>query len=1017
MRTRRIASRRQWVTRPAVIIFCACWLASAWRAEGQEDGGAVGGIRGVILDAEAGDPIGNARVTIGELGQTLSSDAQGRFVFDAVRPGIYEITVAKSGYARERRGEIAVTAGVFREVRVTMTSEVYEMEELVVSGELVGEGETALLIERQESSGILESIGAEAFSKAGISDAAAAVKKLVGTSVQDDKYAVVRGMSDRYLSTWLNSGPVPSSDPERRAVNLDIFPTEVIDSIVASKAFTPDLPGESAGGNINILTRRFPENFIFEASGGIKYNGATTFNDRWLTYEGGGVPTFGFDGGRDLPAESGGVAPPNPPQSAPTREAGEGWGRATEAFAPVMGASHDDAPLAHSWSAVLGDTVEMMGRPLGVLLAASYDRDFQRYEDDFTGRYTFSSGGRPVPEPFSSNIDTPKLFDVERGEDEVNASGLANISFRPSEGHEISLNLLYSQSAKDEAQISRTPASLGLPDGLEEHVLVYTERSLYSIQLAGEHVFDEHNGLKVEWLGSRGNSSQKEPDSRRFISRYDPSSRYYSLSGFGLTSETPLLRQWREFDDESYTAKIDVTIPFTGDGEDGSFLKTGLYHDYQQRDFSQVEFSYQRGIPPPLVPGARLDYQAEGSESFQEVFFKLPENIGKVQPEDLVDDYIAFGLDPATAQMFADIFAETAMYWFAFSVDSPFGEYDADQLLTAGYLMANIKPSEWLEVVAGARIEMTDLTARSRAPDEAFGEGSIFPFNPGRIQQLDVLPALVVTAEPAKEMNVRLAYSQTVARPTFREFAPVVTRDLIEGEIFRGNPELVMSRIDSFDFRWEWFPRRGDMAGIGVFYKRITDPIEYASNADFVFFEQSEEGRVYGIEMEARKRFDDVGGALGGWDWLRHMEVALNAALLSSEVRKSDRLIRQQELAGSGLPTTRQLQGQPGYTANASIAYDNTDTGTFLGAFYNITGPYLYRAGADPLTPDVFQQPVPQLDFTLSQRFGEHWKVTLRAKNMLDPRSEKTYNYDGVEEYYEHYRKGREYSMSLGFSW
>lgn len=980
----------------------------------QESGGAVGGIRGALIDGDAGDPIANARITLMDTGQAGTSDAQGRFVFDAVRPGIYEITVAKAGYSRERRGDIAVTAGTFREVRITMSSEVYEMDEMIVSGELVGNGEAGLLIVRQEASGLLESIGAEAFSQQGVSTAADALKKLVGTSVQDDRYVVVRGMSDRYISTLLNGGPIPSSDPERRAVNLDIFPTEVIDSITSSKTFTPDLPGESSGGNIDIRTLAFPDQFTLKVSGSISYNSQATFNDQWRTYDGGGVPTFGFDSSRNLPKESDSVAPSNPPQVAPTKELGRQWGEATKAFSPVMGTTEETAPLSHSWSAVLGDTVQMMGRPLGILLAATYDRDYSYYPDGEYGRYVYSPSGRPNPEPLSGNFAGDKVFKTDKGEDEVLASGLFNLSFEPSENNRISLTLLYNQTAKDEALRKQN-------DFAEEHILQYTERSLYSIQLAGEHIFEDLNQMKVEWLASRGDSSEKQPDGRRFFSRFSPSpaGNEYTVEGIGLTSEQPLLRTWKEFADESYSVRMDVTIPVTPDGEDGSKFKLGIYWDKQSRDYDQFDFAYQAGAFAPT------SYTAEGDESWQEVFGELPNNIGSVSFQDRYDYYYELltgrGVPPnvaaAAATARANSEADRNLYWFLFNTDDPFGEYEADQLITAGYLMMDLVATDRLTATFGVRLEATDLRAASPLPDDRFGEGSFFPVGEAHILRLDALPALLLTYEAAENMNFRAAYGRTIARPTFREIAPVVTRDLVEGEFFKGNPLLEMSTVDNFDVRWEWFPKPGDVVSLGAFYKLIDNPIEFASNVDFDFYENAPLGRVWGLEIEARKRFDDIAGAFAGFGWLKNVEVAANAAYIASKVRKSDTLIDQLDQANSDLPRTRPLQGQPTYTANASVAYNNADSGTFMGLFYNVTGPFLYKAGADPLTPDVFTQPTPQVDFTFSQVFYDHWKVTLRAKNLLDPEYQWTYNNKSIERTYESYHKGREYSMGLSFDW
>ena len=250
----------------AFALICAAFGLPVSDALPQAEGN-LGGIRGAVIDSEGSGGISNARVSIMETGASVQSDSSGRFVFDALPPGVYSVSVARDGYERRTASSVAVVSGSFADLSLRLDSQVYEMDELVVSGELFSEGESQLLIQRQEAASSIESLGSEFFSKAGTTSAAGALKKVAGTTVVDDKYVVVRGLADRYNNTLLNGGRIPSADPDRRAVNVDLFPTKLLDSITASKTFTPDMPGDFTGGSIDIQTRKMPEEFTFSVSG------------------------------------------------------------------------------------------------------------------------------------------------------------------------------------------------------------------------------------------------------------------------------------------------------------------------------------------------------------------------------------------------------------------------------------------------------------------------------------------------------------------------------------------------------------------------------------------------------------------------------------------------------------------------------------------------------------------------------------------------------------------------------
>jgi outer membrane receptor for Fe3+-dicitrate len=161
-----------------------------------------------------------------------------------------------------------------------------------------------LLAERAKAAASVEAFGSEQISRSGVSDAGAVVTKIAGAMIAEGKFAVIRGLSERYVSTTLNGANLPSADPYRQSAPLDLFPAQVIDRVVVTKTYTPDQPGTSTGGGIDVVTKSFPERQFLTVSVGGEYNTQSTGNENFLTYNGGGLDWAGMDDGtRALPEE------------------------------------------------------------------------------------------------------------------------------------------------------------------------------------------------------------------------------------------------------------------------------------------------------------------------------------------------------------------------------------------------------------------------------------------------------------------------------------------------------------------------------------------------------------------------------------------------------------------------------------------------------------------------------------------------------------------------------------------
>ncbi|MBI5309196.1 MAG: carboxypeptidase regulatory-like domain-containing protein, partial [Planctomycetes bacterium] len=249
-------------------IFLVTMLCFAKAALAQQGGS----IRGTVYDKDFDVPLAAAQVSIVETGNTITATDDGNFVFSQVPAGIYTLVFSKNGYTRQVQANVVVSPGNMTDVDVSLSGEFTDMEEFVVQDLQIGGTEAGLLQLRAESPALIDSISSELLRRAGATDGASALNLIAGATVQDGKYAVVRGLPDRYVNSQMNGVRLPSADPDKRAVQLDQFPTEVIDSVQVSKTFTPDQQGDASGGAVNVKLKGIPDKNVFQFKSGTEYN-------------------------------------------------------------------------------------------------------------------------------------------------------------------------------------------------------------------------------------------------------------------------------------------------------------------------------------------------------------------------------------------------------------------------------------------------------------------------------------------------------------------------------------------------------------------------------------------------------------------------------------------------------------------------------------------------------------------------------------------------------------------------
>lgn len=984
-----------------------CLLILAWKSASAQ-APATGSIFGQVTEAESARELTNVLVRVVGSGLQVRSGSDGRYSLLGMAPGQYKMEFILAGYERRTLNDVPVMAGEATRTDVALMLELFELPLLEVMADPLADYGAELRLERQGSVGFLEPIGEEMFSRLAAGDAAEIVTKATGISVVEGKTAVVRGLSDRYNLTLLNGGEIPSSDPYRKSAQLDMFPSETLEAVVIHKTFTPDLPGGFSGAMIDLKTKSFPPQFVFKSSFGVGYNTQSTGNEDFLTYPGGDLDAFAMDDGtRALPDELANVTGGdlNALYSIATSRSRtitleEKTAAANQldsyiaAFGtPQMGPTTEAPPPDHDFGILVGDTVSVAQRPLGYFAGISYERDFRFYDDGVRRRY--SSEGPGLPQALSAD------FDDARSVSKAQWSALANLAFAVAPEHEFSYGFLYSQVAEDQARQQEGKFQAGGGNQFENNdlthlnTLQFTERNLASHQLLGDHLFPALGDLKLDWLLGFATTYQSEPDLRYFNAVSTPADpadpdgpRLVGVGSSSVPTPANPTRFFRDLEDENLNGKFDLTLPI----EDARALewkvKGGANISRSERSFAERTFSVGA-----ISPTGTSTYLAD--------------------PTTFPYNYL---LPPLYTPAQLVVEGNRSYYYLSRRLGNDSGNnfYQGSQDIDAFYGMVEIPLTETLRLTGGVRYESTRLQVDSTP----FTSTEV---RTGLIDQSDFLPAVNLSWNPRTNLIARICYAETIARPTYREFADYRGYDSYGDEIVQGNPNLVMSSIRNYDLRLDWFTATGGLVSAGVFYKTVENPIEkynadfdvdgepIFTSGDFVTFLNSEEATVWGLEVEARQNLGAFSPVLDAFS------AGFNFAWINSEVPLEEGLQASKGQAIANVPDTRPLYDQSPYIINADLSYDNVRSGTTVTVIFGYAAERLALINSGNY--DIYEQGAPILDLVLSQRWGDHWKLKFSAENLLNPEVTRAYNVDDPADatyLYSSYTRGVTFGLSVG---
>jgi TonB-dependent receptor len=763
----------------------------------------TGKISGKVLNTK-NEPIAGVSVKIVGAPGGVSTDVEGRYTLTLAVDKKYELEFTAVGYQPKAVSDITLSLNQVNELNVTLEQLDKNLGTVTVTAtRSTARRETVnSIIQFQKNTNTVASvISAESIRRSPDRNTGEVLKRIPGASIQEGRFLVIRGLADRYNLAMLNGIPLSSTEPDRKTFSFDLIPSAMIDNIVINKAFVPEMPGDWAGGLVQVNTKDIPTNNFFNVQVGFGFNTQTISND-FYTYRGGNLDWLGFDDGtRRLPS---------------LYTTKSGFNQATQAQKNAIGQAMQNVWSANRISTPLNTSFQMngglrgtlFGKRIGATFGITYARS-SRYLQLQNNQYAFNSSGVGVDYEFGD----------DRYNQDVLAGALGSFTLELNKNNKVSYKTLFNVNATDYVILRNGTENFGgtALDSVRARELGFQQNIFWSNQLTGEHNLPSLKS-KLRWYGSFNVLDGYMPDQRRIFYRKENTSaaNEYQMLISDVFSQRSGNRFNQMLNDYVYTGGADLSRSFDLFGQSQT-VKGGYMLQVRDRLFDAKPFSIALvGSNPSLT-------RLEAEQAF------VPAN-------------------------FSDNF-EPGKFYFGAIQGNRF-RYLANTILNAGYLQFDNQFGKKLRVVWGVRVEDFDQLVGSVKKSDPRHVNT-------RVR--DWLPGLNATYKVSANTNIRFSASQTVVRPEFRELAPFEFYDFELNAAVTGRSNLQRTKVTNVDLRYELYPRAGETFNVGVFYKYFQKPIEQlffqgGGGASFFPFANPESAQTVGGEVEFRKRLDFIPG-------------------------------------------------------------------------------------------------------------------------------------------------------------
>ena len=871
-------------------------------------------IKGVVIDQKSKETLIGAVVTVDGTNVKAITNIDGNFQIDGLdKEKKYTLYINYVGYKTQKIDGVQAKDA---DQVIALQPDEQHLKEVTVTAVERRNTDAAMIQVAKNSPVIVSNVSAQEISRTQDTNAGEVIRRVPGVSLIDDKFVMVRGLSQRYNNVWVNGGAVPSSEADSRAFSFDIIPSSQIDNLTIVKSPTAEYPADYSGGFIIVNTKEIPAENSFNIAVGGNWNTSSAFQN--FSYsKGSGTDFLGFDNG--LRSLNGGIhAALNPQLNANGKPVGD---YATSLLG--NGLNNDwlvknRKPLGDlKLAASLNQRWMLGGRTLGMLAALNYTNEYRTYENMENNLYGIYDAANDKPNYLRHSVDDQYNNNVRLG-------AMLNFTFLSKDGnHKYQLKNIFNQLATSRyTWRDGVSAQSNLERSAEYY---YRSRTTYNGQLTGKHTFTSD---ALDWSIGYAYANRHLPDRRRYLIDDALESGVYALS-----TGNDISREWTQLDEHILSLGVNDKHHF----KFGNFepdLQVGAYGEYRTREYQTRNFIYNWNVSDNNMPS---DFRHSDIPT-------------------LLSSEANMGYDKLY------LLEEKQMR----------NNYRGHNTLGAGYLALSL-PFGKLGIHAGVRFEHNDMELISNSRDYEKSESS------RHYKTDDVFPSLNTTYKISDQHQVRLSYGRSINRPEFREVSSSVYYDFDLASNVQGNTELKNCYVDNLDLRYEWYPSRGELISLAVFYKHFDSPIEWtytvAGGTDLIYsYKNAKSANNYGVELDIRKNLGFIG--LKDFSW------SFNGALIKSKV----------QFEKGAKEEDRPMQGQSPYLINTGIFYKNAPLKMDIALLYNRIGKRIIGVGrsegstgddSNSRVPHSYEMPRNTIDFSLAKKFGEHLELKLNVRDLL----------------------------------
>ena len=886
-----------------------------------------GMITGKAVDAQTGLPLEGCSIFVIEKTIGTRADQNGVFVLDKLPAGVYSVKCSYMGYVEKIVTDIKVGENENKEINISLSKRSNkELKGVVFSAQRVkGAGETVatLLVAQKNSASVSDGVSAETIKKTPDKSSSDVIKRVTGASIQNDKFAVIRGLNDRYNASFINGAPLPSTESDRKAFAYDIFPSGIIDNLVIYKTATPDKTAEFGGGIIEITTKSTSSKPVTILSMSQGYNNLITGKKSVASEMKGSTDWLGLDDGtRALPS---GI--PSDKQGFINSSTADKLGYAKLFGKYKWGVQEVGTRPNLSLQVVKSLNIKRKEKEF---ISSLFSVTYNRSNTFLTGeRNSFNGNGSNVNDPDYAPIQERKFIDSVYNE-EVIWSALANFGIKINNRNNISWKNNLSVNT-DNTLVKRrgyTEYTLDSTNKIQEIFRNFVSDKIFNSQLLGDHQIGKFK-TKINWLVAYSKVERSTPfQAISNNSRLGSGTAVAGLNGTMISANSQ---------ENLKTAKLDISQPYTLFKGSQNMFKMGVGYLGRERDYDNRVLGFaelQSGGP------YEVDYSILNLP-YEQIF--LTQNLGVLsngKASILVND----GTVPNSA-------------------------YDAASSVLHAYLM-NDQRYKKFRLIYGVRIESFNqkLVAAQR------GLGAINV----NYTKVDYNPSANLVYSLTEKTNVRLSYSKTLNRPEYRELANFGFPEYLTGFYVYGDSRLKRASINNFDVRYEFFPGRAQLFSVSAFHKDITNPIEFSTSPAFASeaqYVQSKSATISGAELEFRVLLSTLFARKNEKSVLNNFTLSGNGTITRSSVDLGS--------STNGGISSRPLQGQSPYIINVALSYVGDSSGLSSTLSLNRIGRRLAIAGSN-LLPEFFDKERTVVDFQIAKTFYDNkLELKFNARDIL----------------------------------